>query len=243
MKGLSPVIAAVFVLAISLAAIVIVLKVGIPSFTEAREFATLTEAKGVLLAIDSAIREVASEGEGSTRRLQLRITDGTYVIDNKSQEVRFELQTESEIVAPCVGVREGPILINSGGDVTGAERDENNDGITDLILENSKMMLVINKTGTSASLAAVDTGKLILKMWIKGPNVNVTPSDSTIRLDNVANSNRGSGYTELLDSGTKMGRGRIRAHLENAGGIDYDVIYNLFCGDYVRIDVQNAVYR
>lgn len=243
-KGLSPLIAAVFVLAISLAAIVIVLRVGLPSVSEAREFATLTEAKGVLQAIDSAIREVAAEGEGSARRLSLRITGGRYFIDNVTDEVRFELESESAIVTPCTGIRDGRILINSGGDVVGAERDENGDGVTDLVLENSKVMLVINKTGSKTSpTAGFDTRKLILKMWIKSPNVNVTPTDSSIMIDNLANTDRGTGYTELLDTGTQMGRGRIRAHVESTGGINYDIIYNLFCGDYVRIDVQDAAYR
>lgn len=242
-KGVSPIVAAVFVLALSIVAIVIVLRLGVPTVDEAREFAVLTEAKGVLLAIDNAIREVAAEGEGSTRRLSLRITGGTYFIDNATDEVRFELETDTKIVAPCVGIREGRIVINSGGDVTAAERDETGDGTTDLVLENSKIMLVVNKTGTRASPVAIDTRKLILKMWIKDPNINITPTDSSIRMDSVANTDVGTGFTELVESGTQMGRGRIRAHVASTGGIDYDIIYNLFCGDYIRIDVEDAVYR
>ncbi|MBI4017336.1 MAG: hypothetical protein HY366_00110 [Candidatus Aenigmarchaeota archaeon] len=243
-KGLSPIIAAVFVLAISVASIAIVLRIGLPTVDQAKEFATLTEAKGVLLSIDNAIREVAAEGEGSTRRVTLHITDGAYVIDNNTNEVRFELSTESNIIAPCTGLREGRILINSGGDVTAAERDETGDGITDLILENSKVMLVVNKTGSPTSpTGGLDTAKLILKMWVKAPNVNITPVDSSIRVDGFATSSIGSGYTELVKAGNKMGRGGVRVHMVSNAGIDYDVLYSLFCGDYVRVDIQNAVYR
>ena len=243
MKGLSPIVAAIFVLAISVTSVVIVLRVGLPAIDESQEFAVLTEAKGVLLSIDNAIREVASEGEGSTRRLNLRITGGTYFIDNVTDEVRFELESESGIIEPCTNVKEGRITINTGGDITAEERDETNDGITDLVLENSKVMFVVNKTGSRTSPASIDTRKLILKMRIKEQNINITPTDSTIFIDGVSTTNRGTGYTELVATGNNLGRGQIVAHIESTGGIDYDVVYNLFCGDYVRVDIQNAIYR
>ena len=116
MKAIEPLIATVLIIAISLAAITVVLTIGKPSIDKSREIMTFEEAQNILEKIDNSIREVASEGEGSTRSLNLAITGGEYTIgENK---ILFEMDTEYGIVGDGVARQEGNLeIIGESGKV------------------------------------------------------------------------------------------------------------------------------
>jgi hypothetical protein len=113
MKGVEPLIAAVFIIIISIAGIAIVLESSQPSIGRLKEISLLEEAKKILTQVDNAVRSVGEEGEGSTRVLQLSVSDGSYFIDTDKDAVIFYMDSRSQIVG--IGVSKTEENINMLG--------------------------------------------------------------------------------------------------------------------------------
>jgi hypothetical protein len=111
MKGVEPLIAAVFIIIISITGIAIVLESSQPSVSRLQEISLLEEAKKILTQIDNAVRTVGEEGEGSTRVLQLSVSDGNYVIDTDKDVITFSMDSKSQVVGRDVTQVEGNVNI------------------------------------------------------------------------------------------------------------------------------------
>jgi hypothetical protein len=109
MKGVEPLIAAVFIIIISITGIAIVLESSQPSIGRLKEISLLEEAKKILTQVDNAVKSVGEEGEGSTRVLQLSVSDGNYVIDTDKDAVTFSMDSKSQVVGRGVSKIEGNV--------------------------------------------------------------------------------------------------------------------------------------
>lgn len=109
MKGVEPLIAAIFIMLISIAGIVIVLESSQPSVDRLKEISLFDESKKILSQIDDAVRTVSEEGEGSTRVLQLSVSGGNYFIDTEKDAVVFSMDSRSQIVGVGVSTSEGNV--------------------------------------------------------------------------------------------------------------------------------------
>lgn len=99
MKGLSPLISMVLVIGFGVAAMTIVLTVVNPMLDRAKDSAIVNEATQNMLLIDSAIKAVASESEGSKRTVNIKITEG-FLRTNRSTEwvyTEFDPRSNYEI--------------------------------------------------------------------------------------------------------------------------------------------------
>jgi len=83
-KGVSPIISVVLLILISVSAIYLVLNVAKPTIDRAYESAAMNEAGQNMQLLDNLIREVASEGTGSSRNVVLKVSDGDYRVVNTS---------------------------------------------------------------------------------------------------------------------------------------------------------------
>ncbi|HLC51132.1 MAG TPA: hypothetical protein VJH90_02030 [archaeon] len=113
MKGVDALIATVLILAISIAAIALALQLGKPGLDRNQEILIFQEAKANLIAFDAAIKEVVSQGNGSTRVVDTSVTGGEYSIDSTAENIVFAMQSKAQIVG------EGISNIESGVNVTG----------------------------------------------------------------------------------------------------------------------------
>jgi len=109
MKGVEPLIAAVFIIIISITGIAIVLESSQPSIGRLKEISLLEEAKKILTQVDNAARSVGEEGEGSTRVLQLSVSDGNYAIDTDKDAVTFSMDSKSQVIGRGVSKIEGNV--------------------------------------------------------------------------------------------------------------------------------------
>jgi hypothetical protein len=116
MKGIEPIIAAVLLIAISVAGIAIVLENGRTSVSRLNELSLYNEAKDSLGQIESAINAVASEGQGSTRVLRLSISDGEYSVDAESDTISFYMDSPSQLVG------DGVVKTEDGIEIIGMKR-------------------------------------------------------------------------------------------------------------------------
>jgi hypothetical protein len=114
MRGVEPIIAAVLVIAISVAGIAIVLQFSQPSITRLNDISLFNEGKSVLSQIDMSVQSIVQEGEGSTRVLHLSISEGSYRIGNNS--VIFYMGGNSNLVGNGVSKTEGNLNIFGGTD-------------------------------------------------------------------------------------------------------------------------------
>jgi len=111
-KGVGPFIAFVLVTAISIAGIVIVMRGWDTSLEKTENYATVSEAKGVMNSINSAVKEVSAEGEDSSRKLSLSISGGRYRVSATEDSIVFVLDSREEIFSPGLSKREGDLYVD-----------------------------------------------------------------------------------------------------------------------------------
>jgi hypothetical protein len=99
MRGVDTLIASVLILIISIAAMFLALQLGVPSTQKTKEILLAQEGKNNLVSIDSAVKNVLTEGEGSTRVLKFSISGGYYKIDNLTNSILFSMESSSQIIA------------------------------------------------------------------------------------------------------------------------------------------------
>ena len=88
-KALSPFISFALVIMIGITALSIALTVLNPALNKARDSAIINEALNNLEVIDNNIREVASESQDSRRKVNLKVTEGTYRVDSANDFLNF----------------------------------------------------------------------------------------------------------------------------------------------------------
>jgi len=113
MKGISPLIGFVLIIAISVAAIGIAMNIGTPAIERSKEIIIYEEGKTNLKLIDGAINEILQEGDGSSRKINLKITDGKYIVNNR--KVEFIMTTNRGIVAPDIVKEEDGLTVETVG--------------------------------------------------------------------------------------------------------------------------------
>jgi thiamine pyrophosphokinase len=116
MKGVDALIASVLILIISITAIFLALQLGGPSTQKTEEILLMQEGKNTLVSIDNAVKNVLSEGEGSTRVLRFSVTGGYYKIDNATNSVTFSMESRTQIIAEGVSkIEDGINFTGKGG--------------------------------------------------------------------------------------------------------------------------------
>ncbi len=119
MKGISPLVGYILVIAISLAAIAIVIQSATPLLNRGQEVSLFNEVKNNMNTLESATRSVITEGLNSTRVLNLKVSGGTYKIDTLSDKFIFEMDSKNQLVGDGVSYIENNLNFSgSPGKVT-----------------------------------------------------------------------------------------------------------------------------
>jgi len=111
MKGLSPIVSMIMVIAFSVTAIIIVMNALTPTIEKAKDSAIISEATQNLQLLNSLIKEVASESKGSKRTISISITDGIYYIDENKEYLYFEFKPSEQLK---LGGKKGDIDVITG---------------------------------------------------------------------------------------------------------------------------------
>ena len=111
MKGLHPLIGMVLVIAITIAAIAIILEVALPATERTTEILLFDEIKDNLLMIDNKIIELSLQGEGSSSDVNLIINGGQYTVDADNDEIVVSMDSMHQIVGVGESYTEDGILI------------------------------------------------------------------------------------------------------------------------------------
>lgn len=242
-KGVNPFIATVYVIAITFTGITLVLTIGIPTINKARELSLINEAIQNMRVIDNTIRQVASEGIGSLKTIQVKITDGEIKVNSLINSVDFNYLVKYGSIEPGTLIQEENLEFGAGVNAKASEYDFNNDNVTDLVLENEILRVAIQKVGSAKSQAPINTSNNIKLIQLIEKNFNVTPTDSSVVLDGFADTGWGNGYSQLVKTGTRLAKAEAIVVI-NATSVYYEIVYTLPSGaDYLLARVQNARFQ
>lgn len=184
-------------------------------------------AKHVMGIIDAEIKELFFEADGARRSINMEV-EGKFMMDNG--RIKYKIYDFSK--GSGTRSEEDGMLIVSGPVMSAYEKDINNDGETDLVLENDNVLFSIRKIN-----GTIDTSNMITLIRNRETNTDIVPR-STIRIDDMADSSHGSGYSELTYKGYDITDSSIRVHVESDAGIDYTALFTLGAGnDFVSMEV------
>ncbi|MDI6721265.1 MAG: hypothetical protein QMD85_02655 [Candidatus Aenigmarchaeota archaeon] len=210
-----------------------------PLIEKSRTTQTLKDAEQIMTTIDSTIREIMTEASGSRRSLSFNLREGKLVVNDKEDRIKFRLEN-ANLLESGVTVEESNILVSGGGSVKSYESDIENDGDTDLVLENSALLFAIQKVGSPESYAAINTTIVITQIKNMRTGINITPA-SGIFINNVDNTSYGNGFTELTQSSDSESRG-IRVFVNSTGGVQYEALFTLQgAKDFIDLQVKRIV--
>ncbi len=243
LKGISPFISTALIIFILIAGIALVLSIGNDLINKVKESNIISEATYNMKLIDEIVREVASQGSGSLRKIQLKVSDGVYRVNEKTNTIEFSFPIKYGTMEPGTYLRENNLLLTCGANAKAYEADVDKDGKDELVLENEILKILLQKVGDRNNFEPINTKNNIKSIIFKETNANITPSDSSIILDDIPESAYGNGYSELVREGDHLAKAEALVHV-NSTFVEYDVLYTLQSGaDYLIVKVLNAYYK
>ena len=109
-KGISPFISLILVVMISISGIVLVLRIGRPLMEKTEDYSVVLEAKDVMNQINSAMKDVSYEGNGSSRKLNVKISRGTYHTSFSDDSITYELNSKHKLFSD-MSKKEGDLYV------------------------------------------------------------------------------------------------------------------------------------
>lgn len=157
---------------------------------------TLLQVKKTMNLIDSVIRQVSTEGNGSSRSLLISIPDGEIEINSKEDSVIYSFRG-ARVQEHLSRKKEGNLYIVSGNDVKCFSNDSS------LIMENSFIRATFKKVGSLNEKVPINTSQIITSLKLKeGETLNFL--DSSMKVDNISTTITGYGYSSILDEGEEL---------------------------------------
>jgi nucleoid DNA-binding protein len=231
------VLSSVLAVAIVVASSVIITNLVSPLIDEGVSVNQLNKAKQLASVLDSVIKELSVEAAGAKRVVRVAADFGTFEVNGKEDRFKFRLASQQQIYEPGTIVREANYFIVAGPSMKAYESDVNNDGTTDLVLENDAVVFAVRKLGNSTGWVSINTTNIISMIRNKRSSVNITPL-SGIFIGEAANTSYGVGFTELTRNGL-LQESAIRV-LVNSSSARYEALFTLRSAqDFVELEVKN----
>lgn len=237
-KGLSEITTAALYVGITITAISAALTVGVPVLENMQDAAAISNAQTLMETLDGQIDEVVSEGEGSTRTVDVNLDRGQLYFDNSTNALIYELRTDAEVISPQSSRRNGNIILSSNARVT----VEKNETLDCYMMENDHIKACIRDVGGPDDYDDIDTSNLLVLYEFKNPDGEnkQLEGNMTVKLNDRDETSHGTGYTTAPDTGHFIGTGEVVATVEKDEDFSYDVHYRLPTGsDFLRVDVRN----
>lgn len=243
LKALNPLISIALVILILVVAISLALTFGEDVINRINEVNVINEATRNMKLLDNTIRRVASEGLGSLRKIQIKVSGGSYKINEKTNSIEFSYLVKYGTVEPGTYLKVSNLLLISGANAKAYEADLDGDGEDELVLENEILKVAIQKVGSRDNFQPIDTKNNIKLILFKENNANITPEDSSVIFDDISTSSYGNGFSELVREGDHLAKAEALVHV-NSTFLEYDLVYTLQSGaDYLIVKVLNANYK
>lgn len=225
-------ISAVIFIAIVVTVMVLVLEAGLPMLAKLKSRTELVRTEDTMQTLNQHITDVAAEGQGSQRVIPIQIGAGELSV--ASEQMKWKLESDAKLVEPMSYIEKGDLKITTNADVTSAQKGNS------FIMENTRILANFSQIGNTTDLAAMNTSKIINYLQFKAKNDKVNGTFE-FRVGNNENSSIGTGYTQLVDTGTNIGTAKMLAFI-NSTPYDYKIEFTLESNaDFLKIDLKDIV--
>lgn len=223
-------VSAVIYVLVGVVVLTIVIQAGVPLIKSLQERSNVNRARSSFTALDQQIQEIAREGQGSQRVVPLEVSEGTVKVEDS--RLRWKIETTSKIIEPKTRFELGNLVIASDVDVSAAEYPGS------FIIQNSRILVNFTKFGSKSNWATVNTSALINYVTFKDTGASTTGT-FTFFINQNASTTNGTGYNELLQSGTGLASATLTTHV-NSTIYDYDLLFSLDSkADFLRATIEN----
>jgi len=168
--------------------LVIVFQFAVKVVDRSRVPQEFSEIENYMLTVDKSIHQVYSEGNGSIRKVSLRVPDGNFKVNSREDSIIYTVD------GPPVGDYLSRKKLDNLYRIYGNDLNCYESG-TNIVMENSFIKLILSKFGSESSWSYVNTSKLLKTMYLK-PNWMISFNDTSIFID--GNKISGNGYGELI---------------------------------------------
>jgi hypothetical protein len=229
-------ISAIIFIAITISIVAIIYQSGIPLIEKMQQSAALDRITETFSEIDSLVRKVAQEGNGSRRVFDIRVSMGRLMVDTAKDMILWKLSTENMIIPPRSADFFGNLIVGSNLNSTAYE--DNYSSTPAFVLENEHLRVFVRKIGSPENPQIYNTTELILGIYQRDLDTWLPLHSVEITIDDDPLSMNGTGYTYLERSGDFLPFGRVNAYMDSPWG-EYYINLTLGTGtDFLEIDTQ-----
>lgn len=236
-------ISGVMFLAITIVAVVVVYQAGIPIVKRMQTSAAIEQMKTTFVELDELIRQIAAEGTGSKRTVQLRVDPGKIIVNETQDTIYWELETDAMVISPRTKQQFGNVIVGSNLNTRVYEANYTRLGqIECYVMENEHLMVYVRKVGVNTSEDGWDdfnTSSLVVAIYNKGMDKWLENEGFLeITIDENANSKTGNGYTIPEETGYNLPYGMVAAYM-NSSYLAYYINFTLGSGaDFLEIEAS-----
>ena len=237
MKAISLISAVIFI-AVTITAVGVIYYTGMPIVKKLQAAATIENMRGTMSELDRLIQDVASEGKGSKRTLNLKLDSGTLYVNGSEDVVYWYYETDAEVISPRTYQRIGDMIIGANLETNATEGTIYTRPA--YILSNEHLRVYIKKFGAWNNMTSFNTSQLLMAVYNKNLNTWMPLDHLSITIDNQSASATGSGYTVMEDSGKYLPYGVVTAYM-NSSYLEYQINFTLESGaDFLEIEVGES---
>lgn len=229
---MNPLVSVMIVTLFIMIAMGIVLVSGKPLIAKAEAATSLREAEGIMAQLNNYIRQISSEGAGSSRKITINSKDGSFEVSSSQDSIIYKLEGPP-FYDYLSRKNVGDIYFIGGGDVDCYESGNH------LIMENSRINASFQLIGSPDYWDSIDTSSNIEMLRQKDAGLTVYIVNSSVLVNDIAQTGYGNGYSEILKTGTKLPFCVVHFHVNSSYGKPYDIYYTLFNGaDFIVQEVR-----
>ena len=221
---MNPLISTAIVALIIIGSVGLVLSIGQPVIDKSLDVRRFKSADDLLSSLDKQI-EIVSLYPNSTKIASFYSeTDGFETIPEEDA-IQFSILTSVRPMQPFSRFLKQNKIYISGNDVSCSDNGS-------LVMYNTYLKAVFKKIN-----GTIDSKDLIDYLTEKLTNTEISISNSSIVINNDTESSHGTGYTEILKTGTNLPVCTVHAFINST--YDYDVYFRLYSySDFLVVDVS-----
>lgn len=227
-----PLIAAMLLTAIVIIAIGAVTMISSPIVESSKDAVRLRDAEYTAKLIGDSIREVVEEGPNSRRTLNIRSEGGIETFPGESA-IQLSIVAKAQLMDYLTRSAKGGILYIAGSDVSCSNS-------TNITMENTFISVTLRKVSRASPFLPINTTETVISIKEKSTGTQINLANSSIVINDNQSTSRGTGYTEILITGSGLPACTAHTFFNNTA-IEYDVYYRLYAGaDFLVVDVANV---
>jgi len=236
-KAMNALLSTALVTMMVFVAISIVINFSNPLIAKGSSLQSIKDGENVMSYLDNYVQEVAKDGKGASRSFGFSTTAKDYTVLAGEDSIRLKYDAPFEVLEYFSRQKNGNKMTIAGSDVTC------NQSGSQLLMENTHLLVAFQKVGSSSSPATIDTANNIANITQKDLGKTFTPSNSSVILDNDPTTRTGTGYSEIMNSGKSLPMCVAHFYVNSTNVAHYDVYYILYAGaDFLEVRVDNIKY-